>query len=277
MSFESEVVAEKIKKIEIQGAMNVAKAALIAFSKDIIGNPDEDPGKFIEILSNARPNEPMLRNTLKWFLGESKGLEGEAVLNDLASSILEEIEAGEKRIFSYGAELIHDGMKIFTHCHSSTAVGILKEAKNQGKKFTVFTTETRPRFQGRVTAKELADYGIEVFHMVDSAAKHAIDLSDFFVFGADSILRSGYLINKVGTGIFCVVASRYDKPTYCATHTLKIVSDRIDEDVEERDPKEVWEDAPSNIKIKNPAFDKVHLKYITAFITENGLKKDILP
>ena len=138
MSFESEIVSEKIKKIEIQGAMNVAKAALIAFSKDIIGNPDEDPGKFIEILSNARPNEPMLRNTLKWFLGESKGLEGEAVLSDLASSILEEIEAGEKRIFSYGAELIHDGMKIFTHCHSSTAVGILKEAKNQGKNQYVF-------------------------------------------------------------------------------------------------------------------------------------------
>jgi len=79
--------------------MNVAKAALIAFSKDIIRYPDEDPHKFIEILSNARPNEPMLRNTLNWFLGESKGLEGEALLNDLSSSILEEIEAGEKRIF----------------------------------------------------------------------------------------------------------------------------------------------------------------------------------
>ncbi len=273
---QTDVVYEKIKSLEIQGAMNVAKSALVAMLKDIISFPDENPEKFLEKLSSARPNEPMLRNILRWFLKESKGLSGEALLKDLADSILEEIEKGEKEIYSLGAELIHDGMKIFTHCHSSTAVGILKEAKNQGKKFVVFTTETRPRFQGRVTAKELADSGIEVFHMVDSAAKYAIDGANMFVFGADSILPSGYLINKVGTGIFCVVASKYDVPTYCATHTLKIVTDKVDEAVEERDPKEVWMDAPSNIKIKNPAFDKVHLKYVTAFITEKGLLKDIL-
>lgn len=276
MRKESEITYQKIRSLEIQGAMNVAKSALIAMAKDIINFPDENPEKFLEILSSARPNEPMLRNILRWFIKESKGLSGEALLQDLANSILEEIEKGEKKIYSTGAQLIHDGMKIFTHCHSSTAVGVLKEAKNQGKKFVVFTTETRPRFQGRITAKELANAGIEVFHMVDSAAKYAIDGADMFIFGADSILPSGYLINKVGTGIFCVVAAKYDVPTYCATHTLKIVTDKVDEAVEERDPNEVWENAPENIKIKNPAFDKVHLKYITAFITEKGLLKDIL-
>lgn len=276
MKTQTEITYEKIRSLEIQGAMNVAKSALVAMAEDIINYPEENPEKFLEILSSARPNEPMLRNILRLFIKESRGLSGEVLLKDLANSILEEIEKGEKKIYSIGAELIHDGMRIFTHCHSSTAVGILKEAKNQGKKFSVFTTETRPRFQGRVTAKELANVGIEVIHMVDSAAKYAIDGADVFIFGADSILPSGYLINKVGTGIFCVVASRYDVPTYCATHTLKIVTDRVDEPVEERDPREVWEDAPQNVKIKNPAFDKVHLKYITAFITEKGLLKDIL-
>lgn len=275
MIYESFSVADKIKKLEIQGAMNVAKAALSALAKDIITFKDEDHQQFFNALVNARPNEPMLRNILRWFLSEAKGLNSESLLRDLAQSIFEEIEKGEKKIYSFGAELINDGMKVFTHCHSSTAVGILKEAKEQGKKFTVFTTETRPRFQGRVTAIELAEHGIEVFHMVDSAAKYAIDGADIFIFGADSILRSGYLINKIGTGIFCVVAARYDVPTYCATHTLKIASDKIDESVEQRDPKEVWEGAPSNIKILNPAFDKVHLKYITAFITEKGVLKDI--
>ncbi|MCX7830661.1 MAG: translation initiation factor eIF-2B [Acidobacteria bacterium] len=276
MKKQSEITYEKIKSLEIQGAMNVAKSALVAMSQDIINFPDENPEKFLEILSSARPNEPMLRNMLRLFLSESRGLSGEAQLRDLANSILEDIEKGEKKIYSLGAQLIHDGMKVFTHCHSSTAVGVLKEAKNQGKKFTVFTTETRPRYQGRITARELANAGIEVFHMVDSAAKYALDGADIFIFGADSILPSGYLINKVGTGIFCVVASKYDVPTYCATHTMKIVTDRIDEAVEERDPKEVWEDAPEGVKIKNPAFEKIHLKYVTAFITEKGLLKDIL-
>ncbi len=267
---------EKIKALEIQGAMNIAKAALLALSRDMIEFPSEQPESIVSLLSEARPNEPMLRNILKLFVREARGLEGEVQLGDLASSILEQIESDEKKIYGFGSQLIHDGSKVFTHCHSSTAVGILKEAKIQGKNFTVFTTETRPRYQGRITAKELAEAGIEVYHMVDSAAKYAIDGADLFLFGADSILPSGYLINKVGTGIFCVVASKYDVPTYCATHTLKILRDRVDEGVEYRDPKEVWEDAPPGVTIKNPAFDKVHLKYVTAFITEKGVQKDIL-
>lgn len=276
MRKESEIVYEKIKNLEIQGAMSVAKEALKALVKDLVNDPSENPEKLMELLSSARPNEPMLRNLLRWFISESRGLKGEAQLLDLANYILEEIEKGERKIYEIGAELIHDGMKIFTHCHSSTAVGILKKAKSHGKVFTVWTTETRPRFQGRKTAIELLNAGIEVIHMVDSAAKYALDGADMFVFGADSILPSGYLINKVGTGIFCVVAAKYDVPTYCATHTLKIVRDRVDEKVEERDPKEVWPDAPEGLKIRNPAFDKVHLKYVTAFITEKGLLKDIL-
>ncbi|HPA28073.1 MAG TPA: hypothetical protein PK747_04715 [Acidobacteriota bacterium] len=267
---------EKIKALEIQGAMNIAKAALLALSRDMIEFPSEQPESIVSLLSEARPNEPMLRNILKLFLREARGLQGEVQLGDLASSILEQIESDEKKIYGFGSQLIHEGSKVFTHCHSSSAVGILKEAKIQGKNFTVFTTETRPRYQGRITAKELAEAGIEVYHMVDSAAKYAIDGADLFLFGADSILPSGYLINKVGTGIFCVVASKYDVPTYCATHTLKILRDRVDEGVEYRDPKEVWEDAPPGVKIKNPAFDKVHLKYVTAFITEKGVQKDIL-
>ena len=267
---------EKIKALEIQGAMNIAKAALLALSRDMIEFPSEQPESIVSLLSEARPNEPMLRNILKLFLREARGLQGEVQLGDLASSILEQIESDEKKIYGFGSQLIHDGSKVFTHCHSSTAVGILKEAKIQGKNFTVFTTETRPRYQGRITAKELAEAGIEVYHMVDSAAKYAIDGADLFLFGADSILPSGYLINKVGTGIFCVVASKYDVPTYCATHTLKILRDRVDEGVEYRDPKEVWEYAPPGVKIKNPAFDKVHLKYVTAFITEKGVQKNIL-
>lgn len=269
-------ISAKIRALEIQGAMNIAKSALLALSRDMIEFPGEPPYKMMEVLSQARPNEPMLRNVLHYFIKESSGLQGEAQLKDLAQSILEEIEAGEKKIYSFGAQLIHDGMKIFTHCHSSTAVGILKEAKSQGKSFAVHTTETRPRFQGRITARELAEASIEVYHMVDSAAKYAIDGADLFLFGADSILPSGYLINKVGTGIFCVVASKYDVPTCCATHTMKIVRDRLDEAVEYRDPAEIWPDAPAGVKIKNPAFEKVHLKYITAFITEKGLQKDIL-
>ncbi len=268
----TEETARKIRALEIQGANAIAKAALMALAGDLAEGA-ADGKQLAQELCAARPNEPMLRNLLSRFLS-SPVEAGRAT--EAAEALLSEIAADEKKIASAGAELILDGMTVFTHCHSSSAVGVLLEAHRAGKRFRVLNTETRPRYQGRITARELASKGVEVIHMVDSAAKYALDGADLFIFGADAVLRSGYLINKVGTGIFCLVAARYDVPTYCATHTLKVVREYLDEKVEERDPAEVWPDAPAGVVVRNPAFDKVHLKYVTAFVTEKGLLKDIL-
>lgn len=269
----SEATAAQIRELEIQGANAIAKAALRALAADKVADPGGDAGAWAATLVAARPNEPMLRNLLKAFLAADAGSQGSEAL---AEMMLARVRAEEAAIASSGAGLIRDGMAVFTHCHSSSALGVLKEAHRRGIRFKVFNTETRPRFQGRVTASELAAEGIEVVHMVDSAAKVALDGADLFLFGADAILPSGYLVNKVGTGIFCVVASRYDVPSYCATHTLKVVRNAVDETVEQRAPAEVWPDAPPGVLVLNPAFDKVHLKYVTAFVTERGLLKDVL-
>lgn len=269
----TEETARKIRALEIQGANAIAKAALMALAEDLGEGKEADGAALAAVLCAARPNEPMLRNLLSRFLSVPVA-SGRAT--ETAEALLAEIAKDEQRIAATGAELIQDKMTVFTHCHSSSAVGVLLEAHRLGKQFRVLNTETRPRYQGRITARELAANGLEVIHMVDSAAKYAIDGADLFIFGADAILPSGYLINKVGTGIFCLVAARYDVPAYCATHTLKVVRDHADEKVEERDPAEVWPDAPAGVHVRNPAFDKVHLKYVTAFITERGLLKDVL-
>lgn len=271
-----ERTAQEIRALRIQGANAIAKEALRALAEDLAASPGADGRALADLLREARPNEPMLRNLLAAFLkGVSAQPEGSDV-RALAERLLHKVEKDEEALAAAGAELVQDGMTVFTHCHSSSAVSILQEAHRRGRRFRVLNTETRPRFQGRITASELSREGIEVTHMVDSAAKYALDGADLFLFGADAILPSGYLINKVGTGIFCVVASRYDVPTYCATLTLKVVQDRVDERVEERSPEEVWPQAPPGVRIFNPAFDKVHLKYVTAFVTERGLVKDIL-
>jgi ribose 1,5-bisphosphate isomerase len=267
------VTAEAIRALKIQGANAIAKAALRALVADLTGDPGADGEVLAATLSAARPNEPMLRNLLKAFLAAIRDSQSP---DALAEAMLERLQIEEAAIAANGAGLIRDDMAVFTHCHSSSAVGVLREAHRRGVRFKVFNTETRPRFQGRITASELAAEGIQVVHMVDSAAKYALDGADLFLFGADAVLPSGYLINKVGTGIFCVVASRYDVPTYCATHTLKVVRDVADEAVEQRDPAEVWPAAPPGVLVLNPAFDKVHLKYVTAFVTERGLLKDVL-
>jgi ribose 1,5-bisphosphate isomerase len=271
-----EETAVQIASLQIQGANAIAEAALEALAAELESRPDADRAALSERLSAARPNEPMLRNLLKLYLDRVRSKRGPSELAQAAQGLLEEVRRAEESVARTGAELVRDGMSIFTHCHSSSVLSVLKEAKRRGRSFRVFNTETRPRYQGRATATELAGLGVEVVHMVDSAAKYALDGADLFLFGADAILPSGYLINKVGTGMFCVVAARYGVPTYCATLTLKVVRDRADEPVEQRPASEVWADAPAGVRVFNPAFDKVHVKYVTAFITEKGLIKDIL-
>lgn len=272
-----ESTAERIRSLEIQGANAIAKAALGALAEDLEEEPGADGRALAALLASARPNEPMLRNLLDLFLDGVAAQAAPDALRAAAAALLHQVERDEEAIARTGAGLIRDGMSVFTHCHSSSALGVLRQAHREGRRFRVLNTETRPRFQGRITAAELASEGIEVVHMVDSAAKYAIDGADLFLFGADAVLPSGYLINKVGTGIFCVVASRYEVPTYCATHTLKVVRDRPDEAIEQRPAEEVWPGAPAGVVVFNPAFDKVNLKYVTAFVTERGLVRDILP
>jgi len=268
-----ERTAREIRDLKIQGASAIAEAALLALASDLSRDPAADREALRRILVEARPNEPMLRSLLGRFLSESADLEGDALL-DAARALRDRIEAEEKALHAAGAELVGDGDKVFTHCHSSSAVGILLHAWRSGKRFRVHTTETRPRFQGRITARELAAEGIPVVHSVDSAAKLALDGASLFLFGADAVRSTGFLLNKVGTGIFCVIAGHYGVPTYCATHTLKVVRDESEDVVEERAAEEVWEDPPGGVTIRNPAFDRVNLKYVTGFVTERGILKD---
>jgi translation initiation factor 2B subunit (eIF-2B alpha/beta/delta family) len=59
---------------------------------------------------------------------------------------LSEIEESHKRIVMKGAKLIRDGMNIYSHCHSSTVIDILKFAKKIQKKNLSFTQQKLSRY-----------------------------------------------------------------------------------------------------------------------------------
>jgi len=134
-------------------------------------------------------------------------------------------------------------MKIFTHCHSSTVEAIIVKAWKQGKKFEVYNTETRPKFQGRKTATNLAKEGIPVTHFVDSAGRSMLRKTDLFLFGCDAITSEGKLINKIGTEMLAQTARESSIPAYSCTNSWKFDPNTLygfDEEIEQRDPNEVW-------------------------------------
>ncbi len=281
-------IIRDIKSLKIQGARNVAKAsleALIIVTKNSKAKTNSDFIKEFadaaDILSVSRPTEPMMRNLLReslTFAEESARKKTLAMTKKEVVShekvLIKKMESDAKKLATYGAKLIPNNALVLTHCHSSTVTRILITAKKLKKKFKVVSFETRPRYQGRKTAKELADNGIDVTLAVDGAMEMFMRKADIVLVGADSITSRGDLINKIGTSTLAHIAKMNDVSFYCAAELSKYSPKTMfgtREEIEERDPKEVWERPPKKVKIRNPAFEATAAKYINGFVTEVGI------
>ena len=252
-------ICEDIKKVKIQGARNIA----IASAKALLIRNDK---KAIKKLISLRPTEPTLRNTIKFILSNPN-------IKKAVGFALEHFEKSQKKISKYGSRLIKNGSIVFTHCHSSSVVNIFLEAKRQGKKFEVYCTETRPLFQGRITAAQLAKAKIPVTLFVDSASRTALKKSDITFYGCDAITPTK-IYNKIGSELFAIIMKKYDTPLYIITDSWKFDPEGIygkEEKIEERPSSEVWPKAPKGIKISNLAFERIDPRLVTAIISEIGV------
>jgi ribose 1,5-bisphosphate isomerase len=268
---EYQEIIDKIKSLEIQGARNIAIAAVEAFGLKLKETQDEaELKKAHDELVATRATEPALRNALEYCFANYKKD------SEIAEKAKNHFSESKKKIAEYGAKKIHEGMKVFTHCHSSTVRAVLEKAWDDGVKFEVYNTETRPKFQGRKTATKLAAKGIPVTHFVDSAGRSMLRKCDLFLFGCDAVTAEGKLINKIGTEMLADAAQECHIDAYSCTNAWKFNPLTLygeEEEIEQRDIKEVWEDAPDGVKIYNPAFEITSPDMFTGVITELGIYK----
>ena len=216
----------------------------------------------------------------------------QALIEEAVKIHTEEAEATRK-LSQLGAGLIRDGFTILTHCNTGalatagygTAQGVIKQAKQQGKRIKVLATETRPLLQGaRLTAWELKKASVPFTLITDSMAGYFMERSevDCVIVGADRIAQNGDTANKIGTYSLAVLARENEVPFYVAAPTTTIdlslaSGDKIP--IEQRSPAEVTHIqgvsiAPEGIQAANPAFDVTPHRYITAIITERGIVKE---
>ena len=190
-----------------------------------------------------------------------------------------------------GSELLNDNDTVMTHCNAGalatvgygTALGVIRAAKDSGKNIKVIATETRPIQQGsRLTAFELKHDGINVSLIPDTAVGYTIanSLVNKIVVGADRILRTGHVYNKIGTYQVAIIAKQHDIPFYVAAplSTFDMQSDPEDVVIEQRKASEVTgigdkKTAPDGINVINPAFDMTPPELISGIITEKGIAK----
>jgi ribose 1,5-bisphosphate isomerase len=276
--------AKKIKSLKIQGASKIRELAMSALVNETLKSKAKSPGQFrkeflenAKILFNARPTEPALRTGIR-VLKKSIS-EKDLDLNEMKKRIAlanEKYENERKKfhenIASYGAKLIEPHSTILTLCHSHMVVDVLIKAKK--KIDHVYCCETRPLFQGRITAKELSSAGIKVTLIVDNAASTVLKKCDYFFTGADAFLADGDVINKIGTNQISTLCRRYDTKHYvaCATHKFEPATFfGKSEPMEQRDTKEVLAKKIPRVKVINPAFDRTDSKLIEGIICEIGV------
>ena len=214
----------------------------------------------------------------------------ENVLKTVKKMSHDDIEAN-KNMGKFGSNLINTGDVIMTHCNAGalatvsygTALGVIRSAKESGKKISVFATETRPVMQGsRLTAFELVHDEIDVSLIPDTAVGYLMNnkMVDKVIVGADRILKTGHVFNKIGTYQIALLANSHGIPFYVAaplsTFDLKNSIDTVV--IEERSIDEVVQIAgkriaPKGVRIFNPAFDLTPPNLITGIITEKGILK----
>jgi len=279
--------AEKIRKLQVQGARNVAIASVKAIQTQAQQSKAKTKIQFVNelkeaqnIFSASRETEPLMRNAVRYLITQAQNANTEKVdtLSNVvvssASQFLEDLEASRELTAEIGSKRILDGSVVFTHCHSSTVTRLLAKAKADGKNFKVICTETRPAFQGRITAKELVDLDIETTFIVDSAARTFMGNVDLVVVGADAITSEGNVVNKIGSSGIAVLANEARVPFYVVSELLKFDPETLKgecEKIEQRNPAEVWSEAPLKLTVRNPAFDVTSNRYIHGIICEEGV------
>ena len=299
-------VIDAVKRMVVRGApaIGVTAAFGCALAARCAASDGEDAGrksleKALDEISLARPTAVNLRWAVErmrrlWRVSEANGA---LVLPELArlfaaeaAAIQQEDEVLCRRLGRHGAELLHDGDQVLTHCNAGalatagygTALGVIRAAREQGKRISVIADETRPFLQGaRLTAFELARDGIPVAVACDNACAHLMSqgMVQAVVVGADRIAANGDTANKIGTLGVAILARHFRLPFYVAAPLSSIDASAPDGaaiPIEQRAPEEVTHMAgrritPAGVPAYNFAFDVTPAALVSGIITEAGV------
>jgi len=295
-------VADAIRTLVVRGAPAIGVSGAFGLALAVLQSKTTTKDELISDLENARKilfeTRPTAVN-LAWGLeqimktaksGDSVGQIKELVINAAKKMADEDIEIN-KIMGKNGSVLFDNNDTIMTHCNAGalatvaygTALGVIRAVRESGKNVKVIATETRPVQQGsRLTVFELKHDGFDVSLIPDTAVGYSManGLVDKVVVGADRIVRTGHVFNKIGTYQVATMAKQHGIPFYVAAplSTFDMKSDAKDVIIEMRKGSEVTgigdkKTAPDDINVINPAFDITPPELISGIITEKGVAK----
>ncbi|EPA05501.1 S-methyl-5-thioribose-1-phosphate isomerase [Candidatus Nitrosarchaeum limnium] len=295
-------VADAIRTLIVRGAPAIGVSGAFGLALASLQSKSTTKEELLSDLEKARKilfeTRPTAVN-LKWGLdkimkvarsGNTIEQIKQSVINESKKMAEEDIEIN-KSMGKNGSVLFDDNDTIMTHCNAGalatvaygTALGVIRATRESGKNVKVIATETRPIQQGsRLTAFELKHDGFDVSLIPDTAVGYSManGLVNKVIVGADRIVRTGHVFNKIGTYQVATMAKQHGIPFYVAAplSTFDMKSDAKDVIIEMRKGVEVTgigdkKTAPDDINVINPAFDMTPPELISGIITEKGVAK----
>jgi translation initiation factor 2B subunit (eIF-2B alpha/beta/delta family) len=271
---------EDLRKDKSSGASELTNKALEVIETQLekFEEPNRDHKDVIQNLAEeiikARPSMAPLINTIGFLINNLKAFSKKNLIQRI-KDFREEREKREKELEESFNKFLarHKSTinKVMTISYSSTLLNEFLKHTDLDLEFYIL--ESRPLFEGRRTAEKLSNY-FDTNLIVDAAMGYLIDKVDLIIFGVDSILKNGAIVNKIGTYPLSITGRNNGVMVYAITDSYKYnLRSHFNKaiKIERKGPDEIYENSNLDLEILNYYFDITPSEYLTGIISDLGV------
>ncbi|MBK5114126.1 MAG: hypothetical protein KGD59_12170 [Candidatus Heimdallarchaeota archaeon] len=269
---------DKIKIDTIHGAVYLTIELLKAIRSEIerteIGVKEFN--SMIEELESIHPEMASIRIAIKLLKeGKSHRIKKKIDYLNLIDIIYERIMFKEKITSTNLMKILMGAQSIMTISYSTTILDAFKQLATNTIDKRIYVLESRPKREGIVLAKRLAELGFRVRLIADAAAGYYAKDADMIVIGADTILPDGSILNKIGSFQLALIAKYYQKPFVVAASTNKLATtgpESLKELIKDKPIEEIYESTMEKLTVKNIYFELIPRELVTIFVSDEEVE-----
>jgi len=185
---------------------------------------------------------------------------------------LKKLKEARGKVAKLASTFIEDGSRVLTHSRSRVVLEAMKEAARNKRRFEVYVTSSSPDNSGAEMAKNLSEVNIPCTVILDSAVGYVMEQVDMVMVGAEGVVESGGIINKVGSYTMALCAREMKKPFYVLTESFKFSRFYP---LNQRDLPDEFKYKSSvlgnDLQKEHPLVDYTPPSYITLLFTDLGI------
>ena len=261
-------VAEEIAGDRTLGAFPLALRVLEAF--ELLSGPLDEIETADELhraMTEAQPWMVAVRNGS--LLGRQLVVEGRSLE---IKRLRERLTRAREKVAQGAIEALRGAKTVVTLSYSSDVFAALTHPEGSDG-LRVYVCESRPLQEGIAMASDLRQAGVDAVAVADAAGPTLVGRADAVVCGADSLLRDGSLVNKIGTLSLALACREQDVPFLPLLEVLKLEleGEEIRWQEERRDPEEL----STQVEALNFYFEKVVPTLLERVVTDTGTERPV--